>query len=295
MKPGGWRGARPLPMAQAITLPTAPTRRSTQAVPAPASAALDPCGVDLYADDVNGNPDTPAYAASGSPWTFLGLKATEGTYYNGAAWFTKQWGAARASSRYGVDFLRLAYAYLRADYNAIAQADYFLEFMDTNGWDPAGDIVPVADFESAEQPAGVTAQQVIDVLSAYAERIKAVLGCAPMRYTGSLFRDLGIVEPCGCPFLWVADYGPELNPAEYTDQGYTLADTWAWQFRGTSPQAAGPKGYPMTAPIGPGGAEAAVDTNVIIINGGGNPAAQLSWTKANLLIPAQQAARLRAR
>jgi hypothetical protein len=79
VKPGGWRGARPLPMAQAITLPTAPTRRSTQAVPAPASAALDPCGVDLYADDVNGNPDTPAYAASGSPWTVLGLKATEGT------------------------------------------------------------------------------------------------------------------------------------------------------------------------------------------------------------------------
>lgn len=246
----------------------------------------DPTGIDLYEGDLNGNPDIAAYAAAGPPGSFVGLKATEATYYNGGAWFAKQWAAAKATPRYGVDFLRLAYAYLRADYDPVAQADYFLGFMAGNGWDPAGDIVPVADFESAEQPKGVTAAKVIDVLSRYAERIKAVLGVSPMRYTGSLFRDLGIRDKCGCPWLWCADYAATLNPAVYTDQGYTLADTWGWQYRGSSDQTAGPKGYPMKAPVGPGGALVQVDTSAIIINGGGDPAAQLAWTKANLLIPA---------
>jgi GH25 family lysozyme M1 (1,4-beta-N-acetylmuramidase) len=248
------------------------------------SLVIDPVGVDLYAYDVNGNPDVAALIAAGLPWSFIALKAAEGTYYDAGAWLKTQWLAARQTDRYGDTWFRLAYTYLIASLDGVAQADYFLGCVERAGGFTAQDIVPVLDFETAEQPAGVTAAQVEDCLSACAARIKSVLGVAPMRYTGSLFRDLGIVGQFGCPWLWVADYEPELEPQVYTDQGYTLADTWGYQYRGTSPQSAGPKGYPMTAPVGPGGADVPVDTTAIIINGGGTAAAQLPWTKANLLI-----------
>jgi GH25 family lysozyme M1 (1,4-beta-N-acetylmuramidase) len=246
-------------------------------------AMIDPVGVDLYAGDVNGSPDIAALIAAGSPWSFLVVKASEGTYYDAGAWLAKQWQAAKATPRYGSTWFRGAYTYLIASEDGAAQAEYFNACVErAGGWDAAGDLWPILDFETAEQPAGVTAAQVEDCLNACALRMKQLTGREVMRYTGSLFRDLGIKNACGCQWLWCADYAAELNPAEYTDQGYTLADTWGWQYRGSSPQTADPKGYPMTAPIGPNGLEFAVDTTAIIINGGGDPNAQLAWTKAHL-------------
>jgi GH25 family lysozyme M1 (1,4-beta-N-acetylmuramidase) len=244
---------------------------------------IDPVGVDLYALDVNGDESVAALIAAGAPWSFIVAKASEGTYYDGGAWLKALWQAALATDRYGETWFRGAYTYLRADEDGVAQADYFLGCVARAGGWSSGDLWPILDFERGEQPANVSAQQVIDVLSAAAARVKAVTGRAPMRYTGELFRSLGIVDPCGCPLLWCAEYGAALSPKVYTDQGYTLANTWGWQYRGTSPQAAGPKGYPMTAPVGPGGAAAAVDLTAIIVNGGGDPSAQLSWTKAHLV------------
>jgi len=248
------------------------------------SDQIDPVGIDLYADDVNGTPDIGTVIAAGDPWGFCVLKAAEGTYYDAGAWLKTQWAAVRNTSRYGVTWLGGMYTYLRADEDGAAQADWFLACAKRAGGLDALSLVPILDFESAEQPANVTAAQVEDCLSACAARIKQQLGCSPLRYTGSFFRDLGITAQCGCPYLWVADYASTLNPAEYTDQGYTLANTWGWQYRGTSPQAAGPKNYPMTAPVGPGGAQEPIDLTAIIINGGGDPTAQLAWTRAKLLV-----------
>ena len=244
----------------------------------------DPVGLDLYVDDVNDTPDIAAVIAAGDPYAFCILKAAEGTYYDAGEWLKKQWTAVKATPRYGDTWFGGMYTYLRADEDGAAQADFLIACANrAGGFDPLS-IVPILDFESAEQPVGVTAAQVEDCLSACAARIKQVMGCSPMRYTGSLFRDLGITNKCGCPYLWCADYADTLNPAEYTDQGYSLADTWGWQYVGTSPPATGPKGYRRTCPVGPGGTEVQVDLTAIIINGGGDYNAQLAWTKANLLV-----------
>src|SRR5689334_19094060 len=58
-----------------------------------ARMSIDPLIVDVYHDD--GPKDWKALAAAGPPWHGAILKATQGTYYNSAAWFDANWRQVR--------------------------------------------------------------------------------------------------------------------------------------------------------------------------------------------------------
>src|SRR5207244_3287078 len=112
--------------------------------------STSPVLADVYSLDLNGKPNTCSLAFAGAPWNGLGIKVTEGTYYQSGDWGKQFWPLARyaAGSRYGVDWFRYGYHYYRVGEDPIAQADFFLKTIDSwGGWGP-GDLWPVVDVES---------------------------------------------------------------------------------------------------------------------------------------------------
>ena len=87
----------------------------------------DPLIVDVYAGDVAGKPDWSKLVAAGPPWHGAIIKATEGLHY-APPWFGWNWDAIRSASgsRFGVDFFRGCYHYLRFDLGGIEQARAFI-------------------------------------------------------------------------------------------------------------------------------------------------------------------------
>jgi GH25 family lysozyme M1 (1,4-beta-N-acetylmuramidase) len=236
---------------------------------------IDPLVIDIDADDCDGKPNLYTLVDAGLPWAGVILKGTEGTYYNGGTWLETYWPIAKqaAGSRYGVDFFRGAYHYIRVDESGVAQADYFLNRMQQVGGWGVGDLIPAIDVESSEQPIGTTKQQVIDTVSTMANRILSVTGRAPLLYGGSYLRSFGITDHMGCQMLWVPSWTATLPSTDYTNLGWTLANTLMWQYCGDGTAALA--GYPHTSPIGP------VDISAIIINGGGSPATEIMWTRTH--------------
>jgi GH25 family lysozyme M1 (1,4-beta-N-acetylmuramidase) len=214
----------------------------------------DPVFVDLYAGDLNGHPNIDALVKAGDPWHGVVLKATEGVYYPSGVtakdWFLAHWLPARilAGDRYGVDWFRGAYHYLRIDEDPKRQADLYLSLIQqAGGWGP-GDLWPIVDVESAGNPVHASAQQVIDVTSKWAAEIHAVTGKSPILYGGSYIRDRQIKDPMGCQMVWVADYSSTLPSHIYTDMGWPLQKLFAWQYQGTE-GFSGPKNYPRLTPF----------------------------------------------
>lgn len=245
---------------------------------------IDPLIVDVYAK----SPvmDIGALVAAGPPWHGLLLKATEGTYYprlQEREWFLRHWLPARilALDRYGVDFFRGAYHYLRIDQDAVVQADAFLRLIDqAGGWGP-GDLWPMVDVESAENPANASAQQIIDSVSKYAARIRSIIGRSTMLYGNVYLWERGVKATMGCGLLTVARYASDLPPATYQRIGWrlqnppTMPTLWGWQYAG-DPDSAYLAGYPSSSPMGPGPA----DITAMVVAGGGKAA--LEWTRQNI-------------
>ncbi len=230
--------------------------------------------------------DIGALVAAGPPWHGILLKATEGTYYprlQEREWFLKHWLPARILSldRYGVDFFRGAYHYLRIDQDPIAQADAFLKLIaEAGGWGP-GDLWPMVDVESAENPIDASAQQIIDSVSAFAARIRAIIGRSTMLYGNIYPWERGVKTTMGCGLLTVARYASDLPPVTYHRIGWELQNPpvmptlWGWQYAG-DPDGSSLAGYPSSSPMGPGPA----DITAIVVAGGGQAA--LDWTRQNL-------------
>lgn len=240
------------------------------------STSIDSLLIDIYEDDLDGKPDIATLVAAGPPWCGMILKATEGTYYNGGTWLETYWPLARslAGSRYGATWFRGAYHYAYMGERGAAQADYFLDHVQSAGGWGLGDLWPIIDVESAGQPEDMTQQRVIDVVSAWAERILACTGRAPMLYGGSYLRSFGITDHMGCQALWIPSWTSTLPASTYTSMGWSLADTWGWQYCGDG--TAYLEGYPHVTPIG------ATDISAVIINGGADPQAGLHWTRTHL-------------
>src|SRR5437899_12494659 len=111
-----------------------------------------PILVDVYSGDLNGKPNITALASAGRPWCGLGLKVSEGTYYpdqSQAKWIDDHWQVARTAAgiRYGQDWFRYGYHYLRIGEDITKQVELFLKTIDTaGGWGP-GDLIPMVDVE----------------------------------------------------------------------------------------------------------------------------------------------------
>ena len=208
--------------------------------------------VDLYRKELGGKPpmtqivDTPFLSG-------VLLKCTQGLSYD-TAWFLKYWPmiGQLAGDRHGVSFFRGAYQYLVFAQDGKKQALYYAKTLKAaGGWDPDLDIRPIVDVENGSDPkqAAASAQQVIDVTTAYAEAIEDELGVRPMLYGGSAIRGRKITSHMGCAKLWCARYTAKLPSKTYTQMGWALPDVWGWQYGGTGPdQRASLAGYPKEIP-----------------------------------------------
>lgn len=194
--------------------------------------------VDVYPLDLGGEPKWPVLAAASDDTTeYVGaiLKATEGTNYD-YDWFTKNWPLVRSigGERYGVDWFRGAYHFLRFAQSGPAQADFYLKTIDKAGGWGKGDILPIVDVELGGPSSSnyhATAQQIIDCTSAFVARVKAVAGRKVILYGRGAMRDKNIASKMGCDVVW--------NPS-YTTTMITngLVPTWKldeiaiWQYSG---------------------------------------------------------------
>jgi GH25 family lysozyme M1 (1,4-beta-N-acetylmuramidase) len=232
---------------------------------------MDNVIVDVYADDVKGQPAWPALVEAGLPWAGAMLKGTEGTYFTGGSWFAENWPAVRAAAgaRYGVDFFRFVYHYLRTNEDGAAQARFLYETVLAAGGFGPGDGPIVVDIERSENT-GATLADAAKVTTDFITAIRQLAGRPVALYAGSFAIELGMRGLYGADVLWIPRYSSELA-AEYTQLGVSLEQTLGWQYREAGGGDVAPAGYPVVSPIGD------VDTSALIIAGGGANA--LQWLR----------------
>lgn len=158
------------------------------------------------------------------------LKATEGTTY-APQWFVDNWRRLRelAGGRYGNDFFRSAYHFMRRGDGA-AQADTFCDhIIKAGGWD-SGCMMDSLDIESAGV-AGADADEIIETAHAFAKRYKERSGGRRlMVYARGTMRDLEIVDRLGCDAVWDAAYTKRIVTNGIAP--FSLDDVVLWQYRG---------------------------------------------------------------
>lgn len=181
--------------------------------------ALDPVlMVDLYWGDL---PTPPRWDRLAGTPGYVGaiLKATQGTKYRKTSWFVANWPRARdaAAGRYGTSWFRGAYHYVVFDLAGAPQADFFLDTVErAGGWED-GDLHPIIDVERGKEGTAqhrATRQQVIDVVSAWIERVKARTGRKVILYGRGAMRDLGIASRMGADLLWNPSYTNPIRPTD---------------------------------------------------------------------------------
>lgn len=229
---------------------------------------------DIYENDLGPAPNFSALAADPRMVGCI-IKATQGVSYS-PAWFTANWPRVHAAggSRYGDSWFRGAYHFGTPSASGTAQADYFLATVARAGGWGSGDMVPAWDLEGS---AWTSNQQIVDISSAFADRIKQVTGKTPLLYAGSLIRDKGITDRMGFEKLW----SPQVNMAAAR---WPIGDYALWQYAGDGgrgydlrmnyPQS-GALAFPLTI-AGWGG----TDMNVVM--DGGIPATSIGAVKSAL-------------
>jgi hypothetical protein len=189
------------------------------------------------------------------------LKATQGVQY-APAWFIREWPRAKAAggSRYGSTWFRGTYHFGMPTARGDVQADFCLNHLDkAGGFDPAGDMPIAWDLENSSNTTWQSAQQIVDISSQFAERVRARTGRAPVLYAGALIRDLGIKHHMGFGKLWT----PHLDMSK---AGWSLGEYCLWQYaggKGFYNPAYATLGYP-TSLAGWG----STDMNVVMDGGG---------------------------
>jgi len=224
---------------------------------------------DVYPQDLGPNPPfkaLPGLTVMDKEVVGCYVKASEGLGWGAAneEWFRRSWRELRGvgGARYSVDWFRGCYHFLRFQQDGTAQADYFMDLVESaGGWD-AGDLVPWVDVEEGGQGTWAggekleaisndfkrrrLAKEVTDCVSAFVARVKQRKpGIRVGVYGRGLFRDLGMAD---CRFG--ADVA--CNPA-YTEHmppmdayGWPLSDVVEWQLCGDGEVHA--KGYPSKLP-----------------------------------------------
>lgn len=232
-----------------------------------------PLFIDVYAGDAP--VDWKAYAALGAPWHGAMLKATEGVTY-APKWFQENWQAMRdaAGDRYGRDFFRWAYHFLRFANTGTLQADFYLRVVERAGGFGIGDVWPVVDVElgnPGDPVKGIprnknwdaSPQQIIDVTSAFVERVKQQTGRPVVLYGNGAMRDKGIRDRMGCDYFWPARYTETLPREISARAGWSLDRLLAWQYSGDA-DVAKLHGYPDRPP----GFKHDVDVSALVMDGG---------------------------
>jgi lysozyme len=134
-------------------------------------------------------------------------------------WYDYNWTEARR-----VGILRGTYQYFAPAEDPIAQADLLLDRM---GPLEDGDLPPVLDVEQAD---GRTAEQIVEAIHIWSDRVEEVLGVLPIIYTAKYFwqDSVGAPEDFLDHPLWVANYGVDCP---------LMADPWPrwdfWQYTST--------------------------------------------------------------
>jgi GH25 family lysozyme M1 (1,4-beta-N-acetylmuramidase) len=248
------------PNADAASTTLGSTTPSDDAAPADTSTPTDDSAgqdpgqpylfVDLYSgDDGRLVGKQPAWQVLANTKGFFGaiLKAWDGTKFNDGGWFRRHWPAVRdaGADRYGVSWFRGAYLFLEFSQSPTDQADAYLAAIDSaGGWGP-GDILPIIDAEQGGEgrPAAngkpavpphpnrsASKQQVIDCVTACADRIRERIDRRVILYGRGIMRDLGIKDRMGCDLVW--------NPAYTATMVRSGLDAWdpedvvLWQYCG---------------------------------------------------------------
>ncbi len=214
--------------------------------------------VDVYSQDLDGTPNWPALL-NATDVVGAVLKATEGTGYS-SQWFATNWPALRdlTPERYGQNWFRGAYHFLKFDADGAAQADFYLEVVQNAGGFDIGDIIPIVDVELGNdgQPDekgrvrprnsnwDASAQQIIDCTSAFADRIRERTDQQVMLYGNGAMRDKGISDRMRCDWLWVPRYTAQLPREIYERAGWSLDSVAMWQYCGDGTGSL--KGYPTS-------------------------------------------------
>lgn len=218
--------------------------------------------VDIYWNDLGARPPFEAVAAQPG-YAGAIIKATEGTSYAKAHWFETNWSRVRdaARERYGTSWFRGCYHFLTFAKSGAAQADYYVRTIERAGGFDHGDLLPIVDVElggPSNSNQRATARQIIDVTTAFANRVTSLTGRAVTLYGNGAMRDRGIRNRMGCDWLWIPRYTATLPRSMYERAGWTLDRVWGWQYCGGGDGALAH--YPRTVP-----GFGAVDISVILL------------------------------
>jgi GH25 family lysozyme M1 (1,4-beta-N-acetylmuramidase) len=178
------------------------------------------------------------------------IKASQGTGWGAANenWFKESWRRIKEAGgeRYGKDWFRGAYHFLTFQKDGTQQADYFLRLVEqAGGWD-VGDIMPMVDAEEGGQGTWAggeklekiadpakrrrLAQQVIDCVGAFAERVRSRTGNRVMLYGRGIMRDLQINNRMKCDAVANPAYTEHMPPMD--KYGWPIKDVVLWQLCG---------------------------------------------------------------
>lgn len=238
---------------------------------------IQPLIVDCYQGDLHGHPAWSALARLGAPWHGAIIKATEGVGYS-PEWFDENWqrigpkADSPIATRYGVDWFRGCYHFLKFGVSGKAQADYYLTAVARAGGWSVGDFWPIVDVEMGGEGNAnrrASAQEVIDCTTEFAERCTAETGRKVMLYGNGAMRDLGIRDKMGCSYLWLPRYTSALPKEIYERAGWTFDELVMWQYCGDGYSVL--SGYPAE-PAGFG----KVDISALVMKGG------MEWLRDNL-------------
>ncbi|MDQ1446832.1 MAG: lysozyme [Acidimicrobiaceae bacterium] len=220
---------------------------------------------DLYPFDLD-NPHTPRIedppfervVEAGPPWCGGILKATDGTRYNDAGWFVRNFDRLRtvASQRYASSWFRGAYHYLQFAQDPATQADAYVNTVErAGGWD-AGTIMPIVDVEFGPERAPnhrANTQQIIDCCAAFAERCRDRTGRRVMLYGRGVMRDRSIVSKMGCDRVWNPSYTAHmvtngLCTVDGKPGPWAIEDIAIWQYGGDGTGDASQHKLPLAVP-----------------------------------------------
>jgi GH25 family lysozyme M1 (1,4-beta-N-acetylmuramidase) len=153
-------------------------------------------------------PNFDAIAAAGPSYVGCIIKASQGVgpgvspkHGHSLTWFRDNWPRVRTAGggRYGKTWFRGCYHFATPTPSGTVQADFLLSTVEKAGGWGEGDLPPAWDLEGDRW---TSRQQIVDVSSQFAERVKQKLGRSPLLYTGSTWRKFGVTDRAGFNALW---------------------------------------------------------------------------------------------
>lgn len=250
----------------------------------------DPLIVDLYAGDLNGQPELQKLVDAGRPWCGINLKATQGLFYPNdrstnpeyhSTWLRKYWPQAKslAGARMGDDWFRVGYHYADVAHDPVAQFQWFNTNIELAGGWSHGDLPPMLDIEDAGNPPyqQVGASKLEDWIGKWADACYAALGIRPLVYGNNYLHENSInFQKCRCLGLEVARYSSTLPASVYTGINCPISQLFGWQYVGTEGPTPIPTGYPKFTPLSSTHTE---DITAITINDQNGHEAPIQWMR----------------